>query len=356
MQEGILLSQARDPQYYDIRVLWEVAGEADVERLQHSWELLMERHPLLRTVFLHNVTPDRFVVQATLKRGAAATVHYTELNRPALVELQNERFQPKQPQDWLPHLSIHRNPDGRVFAFLQLTHALTDAQSLSILTRDWQKLYLGHDLSSLDLDYEDYVSYLQGIPMGPARKFWQSYLHGSSPCIFPRLTTDLNEPGRSFEVISLDVGASAAKYHRYCEQKGITMATLLKLAWSLVLRRYTGMDGISFGYASSGRDLPLDGIEDAMGPFVNALIFHMNFPASMSLDEALEAVQLDLFRVLPHQRMSLAEIRKDLGHVAAMFNTCMTFPAVVTAEPQEISFQEVERQDPTEVSRSFHFV
>lgn len=69
----------------------------------------------------------------------------------------------------------------------------------------------------------------------------------------------------------------------------------------------------------------------------------------------MEAVQLDLFRVLPHQRMSLAEIRKGLGHIAAMFNTCMIFPAVGAPEPQEISFQEVERQDPTEVSQDPRF-
>lgn len=178
--------------------------------------------------------------------------------------------------------------------------------------------------------------------MGSARKVWQSYLGGSRPCILRRLATDQDGSSRSFKAIPLDVGTSAANYRQYCEQKGITMATLWKFAWSLVLRLYTGMDGISFGYASSGRDVPLDGIEDAMGPFVNALIFHMSIPASMLVDEALQAVQLDLFRVLPHQCMSLAEIRKNISHAATLFNTCTTFPAVVSTESQEISFQEIE--------------
>ena len=348
MQEGILLSQARDPEYYDIRVLWEVAGEVDMDRLRSTWSRLVERHPLLRTIFLHNVTSDKFAIQATLREGAAPTIKQTKFDHPELGKLQNESFQPSQPQDWLPHLTIYENPGSQVFVYLQLSHALTDAQSLSILTRDWQQLYHGHSLSPVDMNYEDYVSYLQGLYMGSSLKFWQSYLDGSSPCIFPQLAGNADQSVRSFQGISLDIGKSATRYHQFCEQKGITLATLLKMAWSLVLRPYTGMDGISFGYASSGRDVPLDGVEDAMGPFVNALVFYMNFPASMQLENALQAVQSDLFRVLPHQRMSVAEIRKGLGHVESMFNTCITFPAVVKAEPETISFQEVDRKDPTE--------
>lgn len=348
MQEGILMSQAQDAEYYEIRTLWEVTGEAvSVEGLQRSWQQLVERHPLLRTAFLFNMTPDTFAVQATLKAGKEATVEHAEVDRDGLMNVPVKKFQERQPTDWLPQVTIYKTPNNRVFAFLQLSHALCDALSLSILTRDWKQLYNGYTLSPIESDYQEYVSYVDSLPTDSARQFWQSYLEGFQPCLFPQLTS--NSSSRTHQAVKLEVPDDlATKYHRFCEDNGITIVTLFKLAWSLVLHLYTGADDISFGYASSGRDAPVNDIDDIFGPFVNALTFRMKFGADMTLQSALQAVQSDLYRVFPHQRFSMAEIRKAIGQVDAMFNTCMTFPVEAGDDSQDLAFQQTDRKDPTE--------
>lgn len=349
MQEGILMSQAQDAEYYEIRTLWEVTGEAvSVEGLQRSWQQLVERHPLLRTAFLFNMTPDTFAVQATLKAGKEATVEHAEVDRDGLMDTPVKKFQERQPTDWLPQVTIYSTPSNRVFAFLQLSHALCDALSLSILTRDWKQLYNGQALSPVESDYQEYVSYVDSLPTDSARQFWQTYLEGFQPCLFPQLTS--NSSVRSHQAVKLEVPDDlAAKYYRFCEDNGITIVTLFKLAWSLVLHLYTGAEDISFGYASSGRDAPVNDIDDIFGPFVNALTFRMKFGADMTLQNALQAVQSDLYRVFPHQRFSMAEIRKAIGQVDAMFNTCMTFPVEAGDDGSlDLAFQQADRKDPTE--------
>lgn len=52
---------------------------------------------------------------------------------------------------------------------------------------------------------------------------------------------------------------------------GATPASLLHAAWALVLSIYTSSDTVVFGSVFSGRNLPLDGIEDTVGPMVNTL-------------------------------------------------------------------------------------
>lgn len=63
-------------------------------------------------------------------------------------------------------------------------------------------------------------------------------------------------------------------YHgisKMAQTYGATPAALLHAAWALVLSIYTNSDTVVFGSVFSGRNLPLDGIEDTVGPMVNTL-------------------------------------------------------------------------------------
>src|SRR5207244_3727055 len=94
---------------------------------------------------------------------------------------------------------------------------------------------------------------------------------------------------------------------------GITLSNIFQLAWSLVLRAFTGSDDICFGYLTSGRDIPLSGIEDAIGPFINMLVCRTKFSSDLTLGQLLESTQEDYINNTKHQHVSLAEIKRSLN-------------------------------------------
>lgn len=364
IQEGILLSQARQPENYEMRFVWEITPAKyrqpiDIGQLQRAWRQLIKVHPMLRTIFIEGVTFDAFAIQVILTEGVPeTTVVQCEAAVPNEVPCP-DRLLGQRGRQSLPQLTIYQSNTGQVFAMLDINHAVTDATSMSILMRDLARFYDAkeEEYPSKRLHYSKYISYLQNSSSKlSALIFWKSYLAEISPCIFPQLNLQQHsEGGRLWQSVSIDLG-HVLRYNKFRGSTGITLANLFKLAWSLVLRSFTASSKICFGYMTSGRDVPLLGIEDAVGPFINMLVCCLDIVSERSVLETLQGLQSDFIDALPHQRVSLAEIRHSLNLAAndALFNTTLTFPPQVEEEEMaSIKFKETYLQDPGEVSTYF---
>lgn len=362
IQSNILLSQARNPEYYQMIIAWSIhpkrgSNTINVDRLQAAWRRLCARHQMLRTVFCEPVGTDAVPTQVVLKNDHRNidVIAGSNINAQQLVAKYRRRS-PRHGMDWLPQLTLFRCNDGRDYALLDVHHALTDGMSVSIMINDLVRFY-SEDIETIPdwpVNFGDYLSYLGCLDKQKALEFWGSYLAHSEPCLFPRLNNiscDLNLTAQ-VNTAKVPIIGSHRRYYEFCKSEGITLSNVFKLAWGLVLRYFTNSSDICFGYATAGRDAPLDGIGVTVGPFINTLICHIAMRSDMSLLQALQVTQSDFIKSVPHQRASLAEIHHALGlGTDALFNTCMTSLPYVDRDSKEssIEFREVERQDPTEV-------
>ncbi|KAJ5884891.1 hypothetical protein N7495_009401 [Penicillium taxi] len=356
VQEGILLSQARRPAHYEMRFIWEITSttpeSVDVDQLQWAWSKLIKLHPMLRSIFVEGMTTSGLATQVTLIEGSSEVIV-----APCKAVTPTELSCPNRPlgqrgRQSLPQLTLYPSTTGQVFALLDINHAVTDATSMSIMMRDLARLYSSpKDTPVPRLRYSDYISYLRNASTCSTLDFWKLYLADASPCIFPRRNLEGTKGGdSSWRSVSVELG-DIARYRRFCAATGITIANLFKIAWSLVLSAFTASGKVCFGYMTSGRDLSLMGIEDAVGPFINMLVCYLEIHPERTLLETLQILQSEFIKALPHQRVSLAEIRHalNLANDDPLFNTTMTFPPQAEEEEERmINITEVDRQDPGE--------
>ena len=66
--------------------------------------------------------------------------------------------------------------------------------------------------------------------------------------------------------------------------RGVTVNTLLQMAWALVVSRLTDRDDVVFGVTVSGRPAELAGVETMIGLFINTV------PLRVRLDGAVASV------------------------------------------------------------------
>jgi hypothetical protein len=251
---------------------------------------------------------------------------------------------------------------GATFGVLYINHTLVDAMSMSVMMRDFASLYDGL-IETPRSNYGEYVSYLQDLPQQSGLVFWRSYLAGLEPCLFPLINDASSRKGQPNKLGRVDVELGDLwRYHRFCETTGITMANVFKMAWSLVLRAFTGSSTVCFGYMTAGRDVPVEDVENLVGPFINMLVCRVDIDEQSSLFKMAQRVQSEFIQALPHQHVSMANITHAL-HLAgeAMFNTSMTFPpqaidTLAESECRSISVIERDRDDPTEVRLAYLFL
>ena len=367
-QDGLLLSQIRNPDQYVNYVISEVqlaqqsTARIDPQRLARAWQKVVDRHQSLRTAFVYSVCKGHAFDQIALKHadGGAKIVHCQdsdfekELGKVSLREVNRVR------RPMLPHqLTICTTMSGRCYTKLELNHAVIDGGSGALITRDLGLAYQGNLSEGARPLYSDYVRYISSLGAGAGVTFWKTYLNGIQRCHLPTLNPTLGAPKR-LNAIFLHFNRFP-EMQAFCRANSFTLSNVMLAAWGLVLRQYTSMEDVCFGNLTAGRDAPVDGIQDSVGAFINMLVCRVNFSQPSSLKGIIRNVQSEYLDSLPHQHCSLAKLQHDLGFSGEpLFNTAVSIQNQISTRDAEkegdaIEIEPLSDHDPTEVSSRPYF-
>jgi amino acid adenylation domain-containing protein/non-ribosomal peptide synthase protein (TIGR01720 family) len=355
MQEGILLSSMTDKASYHSVCTWEAeptksAEPISISRLAKAWELVTSKHPVTSTIFLTHPDTGRYV-QVVLQDANPALLCTPAPDETALEHLTNMPSVEAHVSQPKCFFTICSSENGAVACRLDMSHALMDAFSVAVLAQDIETAYSGQNLS-LRTSFRDVVEYVEGNSPTQTLSYWTKYLQGVQSC---ELAGDLTFSGRSSKVTKdttygwVGLPASAtAQISRLCREINVTRSAFLQIAWSLVLYRLTGMKEVCFGYISSGRDAPINGIENVVGPLINMLVARIDL--QQPLHQVLPAVTTFNIDHLDNQHVSLAELQHQAS-MEKLFNTCVTVgeaPASTADTNGNLKLVKIFEQDPHE--------
>jgi amino acid adenylation domain-containing protein/non-ribosomal peptide synthase protein (TIGR01720 family) len=368
MQTGMLLSQLQDPKRYLFHTVLEVltvgnTAKIDAAKLAKACSQVVNRHAALRTVFINSVYRGGTFDQVVLKPRDDANVNNSNNNtRVSLIRCREIDIMAKlnavslektnaKPGPTLPYqFTICQTPQGKVFIKLEMNHAVTDGASTSLVLQDVAKAYANSLTSSEAPSYREYIKYISNQPMEVSLGFWTTYLDGAQATDFPAINREFSTE-RTLESITLDFDRFS-ELHNLCASIGATFSSIVMTAWALVLRRYTNLDDVCFGYLVSGRDADIPNINDIVGPFINMLVFRLQFSPNMPVKGLFLEAQEDYLASLPHQHISLARVNHALGRMnRGFFNTAVSIQSGGAAEepaPGTITYDSVDAHDPSE--------
>ena len=356
MQRGLLLSQIKNSGQYMYQSTFKVSLVdasvcIDATRLSHAWETVVRRHSMLRTVFIESASHEGLMDQAVLKNISPRIVHSNANDAMAVGVLREQKplgFSEPQPHH---QFTICQENGGSVFCKLEMSHALCDGTSIPIIIRDLAQAYADQPSTIKEaMRYSQYISHIQQTSRDEDIAYWRRYLDNVEPCYFPALA-DGKKSERELKTLELEL-KNASQLQSFCAQQSVTLSNVLQLAWSLVLRAYTGNDNVCFGYLSSGRDVPLDGIQDAVGLFISMLVCRIDLVNDLEVGNALKQIQGDYTASMAHQAFSLGDMQHELQLSGkSLFNTAFTFQRRSDGKnekEQQLKFDVVEAYDPSE--------
>lgn len=356
MQDGILLSQVKFPGTYEVRRVLRVESTRDafttVDRLQKAWQAVVDRHQMLRAIFVD--TAGRFQ-QIVLKQAPACIQIHELLDEhdehvviKFLQALPFPTYQAAQPQH---RLTICRAAGDNVFVKVEINHALVDGGSTEVILHELAQAFDDHSFSTPPALFSDYINFIHAPETASkSLQYWTKYLDGVQPTIVPLYPAE----GSPKQIRSVPVPfTDASALSRFSENHGLTLANVLQTAWALVLHTYTGAEDVCFGYIAAGRDVPVVGIEHAVGAFINMLVCRVRLAQQDTVLDTVASMQNEYFDALPHQHTSLAQIQHNLDLSGMpLFNSIVSVQRDVSDQPygESLSFRALEEDDPTDVS------
>lgn len=358
VQEGMILSQIKDPNAYWSFTTFELKatrGLVDVQRVLQAWEQVVNRHAALRTVFVDSVCKggvfDQVVIYPSGTGAVALSCGDNELTT-TLGSLRYRNLNGKR-KPHLPHqLAIVQTNSGRVVVKMEINHAVVDGGSLAVVRHDLEEAYEGRLGDEKGPLYSDYIKYLRSLPLEEAIKFWKHQLQGVKPCHFP-IMPQHSSKNRQLHSLFVEFG-SFSSIQSLAKRNSVTFANILLAAWALVLRTYTQSSEVCYGYLTSGRDIPINNIQNAVGAFINMLVSRTRVSSSLSFLDICRQVQNNFIDSLPYQHCSLAQFQHDLGLSGqSLFNTAISIQNQgATEEPavadRSVEFVHLDGGDPSE--------
>ncbi|GKT49724.1 nonribosomal peptide synthase atnA [Colletotrichum spaethianum] len=338
LQQEILISQTQDIETCHNHAIYELASPngvlADQAQICNIWQQIVAKYPALRTVFIDSISEDGLFDQVVLRRCS-----------PDMLFVDAEAgTDPVAVLNALPPMSpTPSNPRHRVsvckshastFLRLDISHALCDALSLQNIVWDLKRMYNSSKVSMkvLDPSHATCIQYISSARQENSLNFWIGRLQETKPCFFPRLMT-LNDA--TMRHTNFHVELPMAHIDDFCRSQDVSRSTLMRMAWGLVLRAFTGSNQVCFGYRSSGRDAAdaPEGVALSVGTFENTTACSIGLENHKSVASVLRSIEDDAAVCRPHQYVPMSEVQHALGLKGdSLFNTCLSYQE----EPHEL--------------------
>jgi non-ribosomal peptide synthase protein (TIGR01720 family) len=297
-------------------------GNLDVATFQHSWELVLERHAVLRSTFHEEALPEPLQVVHQRVSLPWKVEDWSELPEIQQVEkfaafLKTDRedgFRLDTPP--LARLALIRLSDDTFKFVWSVSALLLDGWSWPLVFRDLSRIYVSiQQKQQPDLEpprlYRDYLRWLRAQNPAAAKAYWASTLRGfSEPTRLPESTRENWNGTERFgrQQVDIDPGLTG-QLQSAARSLHVTLNAFVQSVWSLLLNRQSGSADVVFGATFSGRPADLDGSEVTVGPFVNSLPIRVAVTAGVSLAEFAGQLHQQLLELSEFQYSSLMQVQ-----------------------------------------------
>ncbi|KAI3397297.1 hypothetical protein diail_11029 [Diaporthe ilicicola] len=212
-------------------------------------------------------------------------------------------------------VQVRRNTLRNTSVLIQIHHALYDGWSFDILLTDLNVLERGGQLNErpsfrLVSDYYQSAEFVHDSDA--ARAYWAEYLLGYQPTPMPQL---LAEEKASEQILSAErmLETEASAIYAASAQLDVSVQVLFQTCvlwlWACIL----GTEDVVIGNVTSGRTIPIEGIENVMGPCLTTIPVRSKIQQVRTIRELIESTHASDRESLAHCTLPLAEIKKAAG-------------------------------------------
>ncbi len=339
LQNGILFHAIQTRIQYFEQFYIDLDGAVDFTVFKESLEELVQKHDVLRTVFLYQSLAQP--MQVVLK-NIEVPIRYEDLS--SLPETERKEYlQEFKQEDRKKGFSTLHEPllrfalfklDDQKFHFVwSFHHILFDGWCISLLLEDWLSMYKSRlQGNSLQMErvtpYSEYIRWLEEQDHDEAKAFWKKYLHDYeqtasvlSQGIGKKTDYELEKEEILFafpQKLSERLISLANQYH-------VTPSTFFQTVWGVLLQKYNNTDDVVFGTVVSGRPSELSQVEKMVGLFINTVPVRIRSMEYDTFASLIQRVQHEILETEKFHYASLAEIQSSTPLFNKLFDHIMAF-------------------------------
>ncbi|KAL9627971.1 MAG: hypothetical protein Q9204_006204, partial [Flavoplaca sp. TL-2023a] len=324
LQEGLITLSIKQPGAYVANNIFRIPEAVDLDAFKDAWSKAIEDMAILRTRIVH--TSDSSFVQAVLKEDQ---IEWHSAERLEDVTDTPVALPEHSGSPLMRFTLITSESSSDRYLVWSIHHALYDGWSMPRMLQRVEKFYFDDSPPAIRASYPQFINYISGMDRQVSDRFWRSKFDGLQSLHFPRLSSVEGE-----QVGSTGTFKYTVRLPQSSMATGITLPTIIRAAWGILLSAHTGSDDVVFGETMTGRDIPVDGVMDMLGPTLTTIPTRIQLDKTSSITELLQKVNQMAAEVIPYQHVGMQNIRR-LNEETAMACDFQNLLVIQTAQDGE---------------------
>ena len=152
-------------------------------RVLEAWKQVVHTHSILASTTVENPERSGFI-QMLLRDPQPELGYVSDSSGPlggGLLDMKRPLFCSDRPEH---AFTVCAASNGQVYCRLDISHALMNAASMTVLLSDLTQAYSGIELSRAPL-FRHLVQHIESKEQSEGLRYWSQYLHGVQTCEFP---------------------------------------------------------------------------------------------------------------------------------------------------------------------------
>lgn len=303
---------APESRAYNVGFSARIHNNVDVGALLQAFQVIVDRHPSLRTLYGSEKGEPIQIVQESMP-VFFTTDDVSDWSESEIMDRLNRDV--ARPFDLekgpLLRVSLLSKSEEESYFLLSVHHIAIDLWSLMVMLDELKVLYSSlkenrdPNLSRLQFKYTDFIDWqsrvLDSEEGDRLWQYWRKQLAACQPVLdFP---TDRPRPAiqtnkGSAHAFKLDAETSE-KVKALAQNQGCTLFMFLLASFQLLIHRYTGQEDILVGTPVAGRRRA--GLEVLMGYFVDSVVLRSRLDPNLMFVDYLSNVRETVLGALAHQ-------------------------------------------------------
>ncbi|KAI9147152.1 Nonribosomal peptide synthetase dtxS1 [Paramyrothecium foliicola] len=324
LQQGMFMLSTKRRGDYIFQAVLDLHPAVEPQSFISAWEKLSQSVAVFRTRIVQH--SELGLLNVVCKD----VTEWTQVDSNDLDDyLKNDKATPMDLGDKLVRQALVNDTQGKPHKFIwTMHHSLYDGWSLQLTVKLLEDVLKGRVVAesiSETASFANFVQHLRETDDTKSETYWKSYLSEGEISTFPQLPTAMMEPEANTSIEQLLPSRTPP---------GVTISTLIRGALGLLISQHTGTSDIVFGAVVSGRNAPVVGIEDVLGPTIATVPFRVQFEKEDSISSFLQSLQDSTTEMIPHEQIGLQRLAKmgKQGRNASEFQTLL----VVQPEEDEM--------------------
>jgi len=322
IQEGLYFQSLMNPSSnaYFQQIKFKLSGNLDTVLLAESFQGLVNRHDILRTIITHKNAPQPLMVFLKNKKVIWKFTDLSNLeNNSKDAEIQRIlQDDLKKGFDFskgnIFRVKLIKTSDSEYELVLSFHHLLMDGLSFPVLHSDLFELYRSRknektsDLKAVP-SYSRFLLWWKNRDQNSDREFWKRYLEeysGSS-----EIPSTVKEPESENQLEQHTIRFSttlSSNIEKLSRKYGVTRNHTILSIWGVLLSKLTNRNDVLFGITINGRPAELPGSENMVGLFINTVPFRVKTD-KVTFNKILIKSKEAYASINDHQYLPLAEIQ-----------------------------------------------